>query len=86
MFYPYFISILTRSFQIYLRYFFVNLLAYLKYTGSFLSLPSNFSTFSTSIVTSKNPFRIGCADGILTFLLMFSYGQRSKCADLLNPL
>ena len=36
------------------------------------------------MVTSKNPFQIGCADGIFAFQLMFSYGQRSKCADLLN--
>ncbi len=32
----------------------------------------------------KNPFQIGCADGIFAFRLMFYYGQRSKCADLLN--
>ena len=36
------------------------------------------------MVTSKNPFRISCADGIFAFQPMFSYGQRSKCADLLN--
>ena len=41
-------------------------------------------TISTFIVTSKNLFQIGCADGIFAFRLMFSYGQRSKCADLLN--
>ena len=35
-------------------------------------------------VTRKNPFQIGCADRIFAFLSKFSYGQRSKCADLLN--
>ena len=34
--------------------------------------------FSTFIVTGKNPFRIGCTDGIFAFLLMFSYSQCSK--------
>ena len=62
MFYPYFISILTRS-----------------------CLALNFQQlFSTFIVTSKNPFQIGCTDGIFAFQLMVSYGQCSKCADLLN--
>ena len=32
----------------------------------------------------QNPFQIGCADGIFVFRPMFSYGQRSKCTDLLN--
>ena len=32
----------------------------------------------------KNPFQISFADGIFAFQPMFSYGQRSKCADLLN--
>ena len=32
----------------------------------------------------KNPFQIGFADGIFAFRPMFYYGQRSKCADLLN--
>ena len=36
------------------------------------------------MVTSKNPFQIGCTDGIFAFQLMVSYGQCSKCADLLN--
>ena len=40
--------------------------------------------FSTFIVTRKNPFQISFADGIFAFQPMFSYGQRSKCADLLN--
>ena len=35
-------------------------------------------------VTRKNPFQIGCADRIFAFYSKFSYGQRSKCADLLN--
>ena len=35
-------------------------------------------------VTRKNPFHIGCADRIFAFYSKFSYGQRSKCADLLN--
>jgi len=62
MFYPYFISILTRS-----------------------CLALNFQQlFSTFIVTSKNPFQIGCTDGIFVFQIMFSYGLRSKCADLWN--
>nr|DAO06967.1 MAG TPA: hypothetical protein [Caudoviricetes sp.] len=40
--------------------------------------------FSTFIVTRKNPFQISFADGIFAFRPMFSYGQRSKRADLLN--
>ena len=32
----------------------------------------------------KNPFQISFTDGIFAFQPMFSYGQRSKCADLLN--
>ena len=32
----------------------------------------------------QKSIQIGCADGIFAFRLMFSYGQRSKCADLLN--
>ena len=40
--------------------------------------------FSTFIVTRKNPFQISFADGIFALQPMFSYGQRSKCADLLN--
>ena len=35
-------------------------------------------------VTCKNPFQIGFADGIFAFKPVFYYGQRSKCADLLN--
>ena len=35
-------------------------------------------------VTRKNPFKIGCADKIFAIYSKFSYGQRSKCADLLN--
>ena len=35
-------------------------------------------------VTRKNPFQIGCADKIFAIYSKFSYGQRSKCADLLN--
>ena len=34
--------------------------------------------------TCKNPFQISFADGIFVFQSMFSYGQRSKCAELLN--
>ena len=33
---------------------------------------------------AQNPFQIGCADRIFAFSSKFSYGQRSKCADLLN--
>ena len=40
--------------------------------------------FSTLTVTRKNPFQIGCADRIFAFWSKFSYGQRSKCADLRN--
>ena len=37
-----------------------------------------------SYLLGKNPFQIGCTDGIFVFQSMFSYGQRSKCAELLN--
>ena len=40
--------------------------------------------FSTFTDTSKNPFKIDFVDGIFASKLRFSYGQRSKCADLLN--
>ena len=33
---------------------------------------------------AQNLFQISFADGIFAFQPMFSYGQRSKCADLLN--
>lgn len=33
---------------------------------------------------SKTPFKIGFVDGIFACKLRFLYGQRSKCADLLN--
>ena len=33
---------------------------------------------------NKEPFHISFADGIFALQPMFSYGQRSKCADLLN--
>ena len=36
------------------------------------------------MVTCKNPFQISFTDGIFAFQPMFSYGQRGKCADLLN--
>lgn len=42
------------------------------------------SNLSTFIVTSKNHSGSGCADGIFAFQLMFSCGQHSKRADLLN--
>ena len=29
--------------------------------------------------------KIACGNGIFAYQPMFSYGQRSKCADLLNP-
>ena len=48
----------------------------------FFTRPSKL--FSTLTVTRKNPFQIGCADRIFAFYSKFSYGQRSKCADLLN--
>ena len=40
--------------------------------------------FSTFTDTGKNPFKIDFVDGIFACKLSFSYGQRSKCADLLN--
>ena len=40
--------------------------------------------FSTFTDTGKNPFKIDFVDGIFACRLRFSYGQRSKCADLLN--
>ena len=40
--------------------------------------------FSTFKDTSQNPFKIDSVDGILACKLRFSYGQRSKCADLVN--
>ena len=49
-----------------------------------VSCTSFFVTVQSLTVTSKNPFQIGFADGIFAFKPMFSYGQRSKCADLLN--
>ena len=49
---------------------------------------SSYSKLSVTVqyltVTRKNPFQIGCADRIFAFYSKFSYGQRSKCADLLN--
>lgn len=44
----------------------------------------NIVTVQCLIVTGKNPFQIGFADGIFAFKPMFYYGQRSKRADLLN--
>ena len=49
-----------------------------------VSCTSFFVTVQSLTVTSKNPFQIGFADGIFAFRPMFYYGQRSKCADLLN--
>ena len=40
-------------------------------------------TFALTVMR-KNPFQIGCADRIFAIYSKFSYGQRSKCADLLN--
>ena len=47
------------------------------------NLPRSFPSDAWQ-VTSKNPFQIGFADGIFAFKPVFCYGQRSKCADLLN--
>ena len=33
---------------------------------------------------AKNPLKIAYGNGIFACWPMFSYGQRSKCADLLN--
>lgn len=44
----------------------------------------NIVTVQCLIVTGKNPFQIGFADGIFAFKPVFYYGQRSECADLLN--
>ena len=49
-----------------------------------VSCISFFVTVQSLTVTSKNPFQIGFADGIFAFKPVFCYGQRSKCADLLN--
>ena len=49
-----------------------------------VSCTSFFVTVQSLTVTSKNPFQIGFADGIFAFKPVFYYGQRSKCADLLN--
>ena len=49
-----------------------------------VSCTSFFVTVQSLTVTSKNPFQIGFADGIFAFKPVFCYGQRSKCADLLN--
>ena len=40
--------------------------------------------FSTFTDTGRIPFKIDFVDGIFACKLRFSYGQRSKCADLLN--
>ena len=52
--------------------------------GQPVSCTSFFVTVQSLTVTSKNPFQIGFADGIFAFKPVFCYGQRSKCADLLN--
>ena len=49
-----------------------------------VSCTSFFVTVQSLTVTSKNPFQISFADGIFAFKPVFCYGQRSKCADLLN--
>lgn len=53
-----------------------------QYLHTYRNLPRSFPSDAWQ-VTRKNPFQIGCADGIFAFKPMFSYGQRSKCADLL---
>ncbi len=35
-------------------------------------------------ITGKNPLKIAFGNGIFACKPMFSYGQRSECADLLN--
>ena len=54
-----------------------------QYLHTYRNLPRSFPSDAWQ-VTRKNPFQIGYADGIFAFKPMFSYGQRSKCADLLN--
>ena len=54
-----------------------------QYLHTYRNLPRSFPSDAWQ-VTRKNPFQIGYADGIFAFKLMFSYGQSSKCADLLN--
>ena len=53
----------------------------------FLLIPT-YSPFPVTIQYlhsyEQNPFQIGCADGIFAFMPILYYGQRSKCADLLN--
>ena len=57
--------------------------AAVQYLHTYGNLPRSFPSDAWH-VTRKNPFQIGFADGIFAFKPMFSYGQRSKCADLLN--
>ena len=54
-----------------------------QYLHTYRNLPRSFPSDAWQ-VTSKNPFQIGFADGIFAFNPVFYYGQRSKCADLLN--
>ena len=54
-----------------------------QYLHTYWNLPRSFPSDAWQ-VTSKNPFQIGFADGIFAFKPVFYYGQRSKCADLLN--
>ena len=54
-----------------------------QYLHTYRNLPRSFPSDAWQ-VTSKNPFQIGFADGIFAFKPVFYYGQRSKCADLLN--
>ena len=54
-----------------------------QYPHTYRNLPRSFPSDAWQ-VTSKNLFQIGFADGIFAFRPMFYYGQRSKCADLLN--
>ena len=54
-----------------------------QYLHTYRNLPRSFPSDAWQ-VTSKNPFQIGFADGIFAFRPMFYYGQRSKCADLLD--
>ena len=54
-----------------------------QYLHTYMNLPRSFSSDAWQAM-SKNPFQIGCADGIFSLKSRLSYGQRSNCADLLN--
>ena len=64
-------------------FYFSKISVTVQYPHTYGNLPRSFPSDAWQ-VTSKNPFQIGFADGIFAFKPVFCYGQRSKCADLLN--